>query len=102
MFEEKQRRQTLILTNEITDTSKTVDIFFFSFVHLIVEFRGHVVDLGLLGRERFENSVAISDSGDFDLTPSLTVDQETSSVRHTGEDDKSRRSGEADDTYYSH
>jgi len=74
LFEEKQRRQTLILTNEIADTSKTLDIGFFSLVHLVVEFRGHVVDFGLFGRERFENSVAISDSGYFDLTPSLTVD----------------------------
>jgi len=92
----------LILTNEITDTSKTLNIGFFSLVHLVVEFRSHVVDFGLFGRERFENSVAISDSGDFHFAPTLTVDREISSVRHTGEDDKTRSSGEEDDTYYSH
>ena len=70
----------MVLTDKVTDTSQTLDIGFFPFVHLIEEFLGHFIDLRLIGRKRFENCIAVSDSGNFDFAQSLTVNCETESV----------------------
>jgi len=70
----------LVLTDKVTDTSQTLHIGFFPFEHLVEEFLGHVIDLRLLGRKRFENCVAVSDSGNFNFAQSLTIDRERERV----------------------